>query len=292
MSVGTARAATLNVNCAGKDGLNSIGAALKVLQHTEDHGRSTINVSGACHENILIQNMDELTLNGVNGASITDAANGAADVVDVDHSSVTLSGLTINGGYDGVACYYGSYCHLIRNTIQGAADSGVLIYELTRAQFDGGVLQHNAEGLAVAGGDITANSLTVQQNSYIGVGVSEGGRLRFQRSVSANNQSYGIWVQSGNVVCAGCSVNGNQWGGVYMELGASVMFFGYVAPVTVTGNTGIAVFVGDAAAANFQGTVNVTGTNGQSAIFCNSVTSITHGAIAAAGGQANTNCKN
>jgi hypothetical protein len=52
MSTGTVNAATLYVNCAGKTGLTSIGAALKALQYSEGHGPSTINVSGACHENI------------------------------------------------------------------------------------------------------------------------------------------------------------------------------------------------------------------------------------------------
>jgi hypothetical protein len=46
-------------------------------QYSEDHGPSTINVSGACHENVLFQNVDRLTIAGSNGASITDASGGA-----------------------------------------------------------------------------------------------------------------------------------------------------------------------------------------------------------------------
>jgi hypothetical protein len=66
-----AQAGTLWVNCAGKVGLNSIGTALKLLQNP---GPNTINVSGACRENILINNMDLLTIAGGNEASITDAS--------------------------------------------------------------------------------------------------------------------------------------------------------------------------------------------------------------------------
>ncbi len=49
----SAQAATLSVNCngSGEEQLTTIGKALKLLR-TE--GPNTINVSGSCHENILI----------------------------------------------------------------------------------------------------------------------------------------------------------------------------------------------------------------------------------------------
>jgi hypothetical protein len=53
-----AQAGTLRVNCAGKGELNSIGAALKLLQNSEFREPATINVSGACRENLLIRDMD------------------------------------------------------------------------------------------------------------------------------------------------------------------------------------------------------------------------------------------
>ena len=90
---------------------DSINAAIKALQSFEEsQGPNTINVSGACHENILIKNMDRLTLNAVNGASITDASNGNSDVIAVDNSlGFTLTGFTITGGVDAVDCEYGSH---------------------------------------------------------------------------------------------------------------------------------------------------------------------------------------
>src|ERR1700745_2755640 len=81
IAASTVKAGTLYVNCGGRVGLSSIGAALKQLQYSEGHGPSTINVSGACHENVLIQSVDRLTLNAVNGASITDASGGNLDVI-------------------------------------------------------------------------------------------------------------------------------------------------------------------------------------------------------------------
>ena len=57
----TAHATTLNVSCGARStsgAFASIGAALKTLQYSESRGPTTINVSGACHENVVIQNVD------------------------------------------------------------------------------------------------------------------------------------------------------------------------------------------------------------------------------------------
>ena len=107
MFAGGVRAGTLYVNCGGKGPLTSIRAALKALQQVP--GPSTINVSGACNENVVIQGIDHLTLNAAPGASINDVSGGQADTVDIaDSTSVSLNNFTINGGADGVVCVDGS----------------------------------------------------------------------------------------------------------------------------------------------------------------------------------------
>src|SRR5262249_16907134 len=101
---GPVRAATLNVNCGDKVGLTSIGAALTALQYSEGRGPNTINVSGACHENVVIQSVDRLTLNAINGASVSDASGGKKDVIAVlDSRGIAINGFTINAGSDGVS---------------------------------------------------------------------------------------------------------------------------------------------------------------------------------------------
>src|SRR5271163_2711884 len=82
----TAHAVTLSVNCGAKEGLTTINAALHALKAIPISAPNTINVSGKCSEYVLIQNMDRLTLNAINGASITDASNGTHEVIDVDNS--------------------------------------------------------------------------------------------------------------------------------------------------------------------------------------------------------------
>src|SRR5271168_5127504 len=174
------QASTLWVNCAGKGGFNSIGAALKVLQNSEFHEPSTINVSGACRENLLINNMDLLTIAGSKGASITDASGGTADVVDIRHSRVTIMGMTIDGltgiNYDAVDCEQMSQCTLVGNTIQGDADV-VGVYNLSSALIVGGVIQNGTSDGIFTQGDVVAAGVTIQGNP-VGVIVRNGGRTR------------------------------------------------------------------------------------------------------------------
>ena len=108
----TVKAETLYVNCGGKTGFSSVGAALKTLQYSEGHGPNTINVSGACRENIVIQSADRLTLNAVNGASISDTSGGKLDVISVNDSrDVAINGFKIYAGSDGASGANGISCN-------------------------------------------------------------------------------------------------------------------------------------------------------------------------------------
>src|SRR5262249_10312053 len=145
MSAGTVRAATLYVDCGGKRPLTSIGAALKAVQFA---GPSTINVSGTCNENVVIQNLDRLTLNAAPGTSINDMLGGNADTIRISSSqNVTINNFTISGGNAGVDCILGSLCYLNGNTVQGASFAGVGAAVLSRIFVSGGTLQNNSLGI-------------------------------------------------------------------------------------------------------------------------------------------------
>ena len=304
-SAGAARAANLYVNCGGKGGLTTIGAALKALQYVP--GPNTINVSGACHENILIQNTDRLTLNAAQGASIATASSGLMDLIDVNNSTgFTLRGFTLTGGGDTVSCYYQSHCLLVQNTIGGGTGNAIAVYPTASAFVVGGVLQNASFNGLLVRGDVIAAGVTAQNNGTNGAAVQEGGRLLFRTSdpafdgVSAstpavlrNNQGNGIRaVRGATVVCRGCIISGNTAEGVHLDLSAVGTFDAYFAsmPTGISGNGGSGVSVGTLSSASFF-SASVTG-NAQPDIACNSSTSVTLGALAAAGGAANTNCTN
>src|SRR5437879_4975241 len=158
----TAHAVTLSVNCGSTTGLPSINAALKVLQSSEEsHGTNTINVSGACHENLSISNADGLTLNAAPGASISDASGGTNFVILIDHSPrVDINGFTINGA---VTCQLISNCRFSGNSFQGSYTNGVAIVGAATALFSGDTIR-NAKGAGLlinADAAVGAGGITV-----------------------------------------------------------------------------------------------------------------------------------
>ena len=309
MAASTVRAATLYVECGGKGPLTSIGAAVKVAKYA---GPSTINVSGACRENVLIQNMDLLTIAGSKGASITDASGGTADVLNIQNSRVTITGMTIDGlsgaNNDAVNCQQGSHRTLIGNTIQGDADC-VGVYSTASAVIVGGVLQNGTSDGIFTFGDVVTVGVLIQGNP-VGVVVRFGGRVRmgvvdpasfpgFARTpTTIENNGAGVQVLQAQFACAGCVIQGNAGSGINGDVSSEVRVQpaflpdgSQVAP-SVTGNAGNGVFLGDLSSGIFAGPPSTVSGNGQPDIVCNSPTSVSRGALAAAGGAAHTNCTN
>jgi Right handed beta helix region len=313
MSTQTVRAATLYVNCDGKIGLTSIGAALKALRRSDDGGQNTINVTGGCHENILIKDMDRLTIAGINGASITDVSGDTADVVDIRSSNVTITGMTIDGlngvNYDAVDCEQGSHCRLTGNTLQGGADA-VGVYTISTALIIGGVIQNATSSGILAWGDVIAGGVTIQGNPR-GINVQNGGRVRVRFADPAGdpvkaltqatiaNNNLGISLTNGaELTCVGCLVQNNTGDGIHLDVSTAATISpgfpsgGSTIQTAIKHNSGYGVYIGDLSSATFKGPASTVTGNGLTSIWCNSPTAVTRNAITAAGGAANTNCTN
>ena len=319
LSVGSAaQALTLSVNCGSKEGLNSIGAAIKLIQRAGALEPHTINVSGDCNENILVQNIDRLTLNAVNGASITDASDGVHEVIDVANSTgFTLNGFAViatcpascmNGaGADAISCYLGADCLLINDSISGAGNgAGIGVYPLSKAVVQGGTLQDNYFGLFTNdGGELFVWGATVQNNIY-GIYLNHGGSVAIRvgadgvtPSVIAHNAQQGIYSSLGGAVNvhAPAKITNNGSDGIYLALGSKLFIGGGIGGsggISVTANGGAGVSVNDVSIAQFGGNAHVAA-NTATNIACNAPTAITVGAIAAAGGIAGipyTSCTN
>jgi hypothetical protein len=263
---------------------------LKALQYSEDHGSSTINVSGACHENVVIQSLDRLTLNAASGASITDTSGGNLSAVTIDDSrDVAINGFTINGGAnggaDGIDCQDGSLCRLNGNTIQGAGNGyGVGVF-FSQVFLDGGTLQNNFAGLAVINGASgRATNVTIQNNS-IGIEIRTHSFVNTTATITANSAG-GVFVhESGTLNCPGCQITGNGNIGVILKRDSSARLYGAYA---VTGNTGGGVQLNEESSVYFApGTV--TGNTGGKDVFCGSSYTTARFATTNIGGGT-TNC--
>ena len=285
-----AQAGTLWVNCGGKVGLNSIGAALKLLQSPFAVGANTINVSGACRENVVIQSMDRLTLTAVNGAYINDPSGGNLPTVTIDDSrDVTVNGFTINGGAggaDGIDCQDGSVCRLNGNTIQGAGNGyGVGVY-FSQLFLDGGALQNNSTGLgAINGASAKATNVIIQNNFGNGIEI-RGSFVNTTATITANTAT-GVFVhESGTLSCPGCQITGNGALGVILRRNSSARLYSTYA---ITGNTGGGVLLTEESSAYFPQPGTVTGNTGGLDVYCgSSYTTAKFATINIGGGT--TNC--
>ena len=311
-----ANADTLAVRCGGKVGLTSIGSAVRLLQGESAGGPNRITVSGACLENVLIQNMNLLTISGTNGASITDASGGAADVVDIRNSSVTITGMAIDGqsgiNNDAVDCEQGSHCTLVGNTIIGAADS-VGVYALSSALVVGGTLQGGTFSGIFARGDVAASGVLIT-GTPVGIMVLKGGRMvatvadpasvaigSLTQTNVVNSGGAGVTVSEGALFqCSGCVIRNNSGDGIDADVSAVVivqpafLLNGTRVLPSVRNNVGVGVSLGDLTSGSFHGPalpIAVFG-NAQPDIVCRSALTVSRGALAAAGGAMHTNCAN
>jgi hypothetical protein len=294
MAASTVRATTLSVNCGEKGGLHSIGAALKVLQNGVGHEPSTINVSGACHENVVIQSLDRLTLNAVNGASVSDASGGKLDVILIqDSRDVAINGFSINAGSDGVSgangidCADWSACRLALNVIQGAGSgAGLAVYQASEATVDGDTFQNNGVGLiANSGSKVRAGGQArpfTSQGNGVGISTSREG-LVFVLATVQNNSGQGVNVQFHSTLeLQGGSISHNGAEGARVREGSKARFTG---GITITNNGGSGVLIRDLSMVEFDATV--TGNSGAYDVECDPQFPATR-FVASTGGT--TNC--
>lgn len=233
-------------------------------------------------------------------------------------TGIIVSGLTVNSSNAGIsdAISVGeAMVQLNGITAQYAASDGVGVYRGATVFINVATLQHNGyAGLGVFGGDANAAGVTSQQN-WAGIVVDHAGRAQYRptdpayeggstsvRAIITGNTNVGILVQNkGELNCPSCEITSNAAGGVSLDLGAEATFSRThltsasnppVAPLTITGNGGAGVSVGDLSVATFpQSAQNgvISGNTGPTQIVCTGIAAVTRRALQFDGG---TNCPN
>jgi parallel beta helix pectate lyase-like protein len=294
----TVRALTLQVHCDQPTSkLPTINSALKVLSGPIGNlGPNTINVTGACVENVFIEDFNYLTINAVDGASISDNSNGASNVVSVYNSPmVVISGFTINGsgptGKDAVNANH-SEIWLNGDTIQNARN-GVTGYGNTGINISGGILQNNATGLNVYNGAkalLSVDSNVVIQNNTVGVALQAAAHVQASTATIRNNSGPGVrMLINATFTCDACSITGNGANGVGVFEGSSVLFSAFRGPYVVTNNALAGVYLSELASANFSPGGNVAANASGTDVNCGPQFTTARGATINIGGGT-TNC--
>ncbi len=291
-----AQGATLNVNCNGPAGtLNTITAALAKLNPA---GPNTINVAGACHENVVIQSFDRLTLKAAPGASINDASGGTGFVLDIEDSTrIAVQNFTINGGDIGVLCRDYSLCRFSGNTVEGAVNDGTGVHVTrSRATFSGDVLQDNAgRGLNVVNASVVvAENVTVRRNGAAGIFVGFGSSSIAVTTLVQENANGIRAVENSMVRLLDSRIIGNRLNGVRLEQSSTATFQTDSTGNFIAQNGLSGVSLADVSFANFDEGQHVAGNNTSTGsvgtdVTCNPQFSATRGALTNIGGGT-TNC--
>jgi hypothetical protein len=192
-------AANTSVNCDKK----SLQGEIDKMNRLDVN---TVSVSGNCDEDIVVSGFADLTISGVNGASITATGNESGDKSGLsvrNGSKVRVESLTINGGGLGLECTERSKCTLRDVSTQGGA-GGVAAQDQSAIDILGvsNILNSTGSGVAAYG----ASSINMRPAWLSGFVPDEPGSL-------ISGHVTGVWVQDGSFFRSdNLTVSGNDQG--------------------------------------------------------------------------------
>lgn len=249
MAMGTATGAmaeTESLTC--RPGV-SITAALEKLRPGD-----TLQVRGVCRENVVIApHISDITLQGVNGA-IVQAADATQPVISIRGRGITVSGLTITGGTDGVLAASGSYVSLDGNNINLNAGYGIRLTS-SSALILNNLIENNVGGVFV------------NANSTARVGANSACEpAESPNTIRNNTGDAGVIVQrSASARIIGNTITGNRGGGVRAGRGAHAE----VAANNISGNVGDGISVAHNSTVHLANDGNCTTPNSTESAFQN-----------------------
>jgi parallel beta-helix repeat protein len=199
--------------------------------------RTVINVSGTCHENLFISELnDYLSLIGIGPATII-GYDTAKPVIQTTGRGTRIQNLTIKGGQDGIQVIRGgtafiedniiennfrsgivvtmnSFAHIINNTIQDNSEDGILVSDSSTARVgvrnrdettsSPNIIQENGYGVTVVRASsalIVGN--TISENTYDGVRIAKVSQADISNNTIDGNGRYGILVTQNSGVNLG-----------------------------------------------------------------------------------------
>ena len=248
-------AETRFANC---DSGRSIGEALKTLSPGD-----TLQVSGTCRENVEVfgptGQFDGITLDGQGTATISgpDPAVNTLQLTNV--RGVTVKGLRITGGRDGLVISTGQRVGIENVTIEQVGRQGMQVQRgTTMAHIMNSVVQNNP-----------SHGIVVNEASYLrigfatGVGSSEGDT---GPNIIQGNKGHGVHIQRASMARIYLNtIRNNRKNGVNVER----LSFAEIASNIIEGNTLDGVFatqnsgvlLGQDTGANNESRPNSTGTS-------------------------------
>jgi parallel beta helix pectate lyase-like protein len=200
------------VDCAAGDTI------AKALTRGDDRKSLTILINGTCSESVVINRSDIKLAAAAPGATIS-GPDPALDTVRVTGSRVTIDGITVTGGRNGIIAD-GAEGLIVQNAlVQGTGRNGVTYAHGASGIVDTVTVTGNArDGIAVDSASATIINSQVTQSGRFGIGVF-------------NNASARIGIDNGNNP-AGNVISANSSNGININFGSGAL----IAMNEITGN--------------------------------------------------------
>ena len=190
----------------------------KALTLGDERRPLLIQISGTCSEHLLIDRNDVTLAAGIPSATVS-GPDPAIDVIKVNASRVTIDGITVTGGRNGITGNSAPGLIVRNATVQGTGRNGITYAHGASGVVDGCTVVNNArDGVAVDSASATVINSEVSHSGRMGIGVFNGGSAR----IGIDNFNVG----AGNVISA------NTVNGVHIVFGSTAL----IAMNQITGN--------------------------------------------------------
>ncbi len=219
---------TVVVDCAAGDTI------AKALTLGDERKPMLVQISGTCSEHVMIDRSDVTLAANAPGATVS-GPDGAIDVIRVTGSRVTIDGITVTGGRNGILADGAPGLTVHNAVVQGTGRNGITYARGASGLVDASVAVNNArDGVAIDAASGTVINSQVNQNGRVGVGVFTNGAAR-------------IGVDNGNNA-GGNVISGNASNGIHIVFGSSALVGmnqitnNGASPTGAVGRVGIGIF--------------------------------------------------
>ena len=276
-----AGADTIDLNCTTPDAPATLEAALAMASPGD-----TINITGPCPGTAVTITTDDLAIVGVQDAILEGVGPDEPVVEILGARRVSIEGVTVKGGEDGLAAIAGAIVGLSGVVAQGNADDGIAIATTSVALIEDCTAQDNGDDgflVVLSASALFLGEITSTGNGDDGISVILSASSEFlEAMVTATNNGQiqtfdGFIIGDGIRVTDAASllvlgstveVSGNANDGIALDRSSSFGAFGSAegdpTSITVTGNGELSGTVG----AGGDG-IQVTGQSAFSAVGSN-----------------------